>query len=135
MDESTKALLLQYLPIAILLIAALGVGIIQIFLGSLLGPKKPTKVKLEPYECGIKSESSARVRFSVKFSLVALLFLLFDVEFVFILLWAVVFQSGSFSSEGGMSFQMFAFLEMMVFIVILLAGYAYAWKKGALDWS
>jgi len=91
----------------------------------LLGKKVRNRVKDMPYECGITPTGSARERFSVKFYLVGMLFIVFDIEVVFLYPWVVVFRE----------FRMTAFVEMLIFIVLVLAGFLYVWKKGALDWS
>jgi NADH-quinone oxidoreductase subunit A len=90
-----------------------------------LGKRVRNRVKDLPYECGITPVGDARQRFSVKFYLVAMLFILFDIEAIFLYPWAVVFRE----------LKMFAFVEMLLFIVLILAGFFYIWKKGALDWS
>ena len=95
------------------------------YLSWLMGVKKPNQRKLSPYECGITPIGSARERFSVKFYLVAMLFLLFDIEAVFLFPWAVVYRQ----------LKLFGFAEMLLFIAAILAGYIYVWKKGALDWE
>jgi NADH-quinone oxidoreductase subunit A len=95
-------------------------------IGSLiLGMRKPTPEKQAPYECGMQPVGTARERFSVKFYLVAMLFLLFDIEAVFLFPWAVVYRD----------LKLFGFFEMLVFIAVVLAGYVYVWKKGALEWE
>ncbi len=91
----------------------------------LLGKKVKDKIKDSPYECGIAPTGSARERFSVKFYLVGIVFILFDIEAIFLYPWAVVYRS----------LRMFAFYEMLLFIVLVLAGFFYVWKKGALDWT
>lgn len=130
-----ESLIWQYLPVFLMLGVALGLGAALVILGAWIGPKRPTKVKLEPYECGIPAIGNANVRFSVKFYLMALLFLLFDVEFIFFVLWAIVYRSGSFGPEAAISFQWFAFGEMLIFVGILVTGLIYAWRKGALNWQ
>jgi NADH-quinone oxidoreductase subunit A len=90
-----------------------------------VGVKRPTREKLSPYECGIQPVGDARERFSISFYLVGMLFILFDVEAVFLYPWAVVYRE----------LRWFGFIEMLLYILILLAGYVYIWKKGALDWS
>lgn len=118
-------MLTDYLPIlihsAIVVLIALG----MLGLSAWIGVKRPSREKLSPYECGIQPVGDARERFSVSYYLVAMLFILFDVEAVFLYPWAVVYRSLKWAG----------FLEMFVYIVILLAGYVYLWKKGALDWS
>lgn len=115
----------SYLPILVhfVVVAALGAGILG--LSAWVGVKRPSREKLSPYECGIQPVGDARERFSVSFYLVAMLFILFDVEVVFLYPWAVVYKS----------LKWFGFLEMLLYIAILLAGYVYVWKKGALDWT
>ena len=114
-----------YIPILVHVIAvvALAAGILA--LSWWVGVKRPTKEKLAPYECGIPPVGDARGSFSVSFYLVGMIFILFEVEAVFLYPWAVVFKSLKWSG----------FLEMALYIAILLAGYIYLWKKGALDWT
>src|SRR6188474_2714952 len=114
-----------YLPIAILFIIATGLSALIVVLGHLLGPKRPTPIKLEPYESGMRALGPALRRMPVRFYLVAVLFILFDIEVIFFLPWAVTFKA----------LGVFGFFEMLVFIAILLVGYVYAWKKGALEWE
>lgn len=115
----------DYLPIVILLIFAAGLAFVIILLSYLVGPRKSTKVKLSPYECGMTPIGSPRERFSVKFYLIAMLFIIFDIEAVFLYPWAVLYKK----------LGLFGFVEMMVFIAILLVGFIYVWKKGALEWE
>jgi NADH-quinone oxidoreductase subunit A len=115
----------SYAPILVHLIFAAGLSAALIVVSSLLGERKPSLIKLSAYECGITPTGDAREPFAVKFYLVAMLFILFDVEAVFLFPWAVIFR------ELGW----FGFFEMLLYILILLAGYIYLWKKGALDWS
>lgn len=126
---------LQYLPVLYIAIGAVGLGISQVVLGYVLGPKRPSKVKLQPYECGIDPIGPANIRLSVKYYVVALLFLIFDVEGVLLYLWAIVYDAGLTFAGPGISFQNFALLEMSVFVGILFVGYLYLLKKGALDWT
>jgi len=114
----------NYLPIAIMLFIAVCFGLFLVNINKLLGPKKPNDDKLSTYESGMEPVKSARERFSVKYYLVAMLFIVFDIEIVFMYPWAVRFR------ELGM----FGFVEMLVFIGILLVGFYYVWKKGALKW-
>ncbi len=115
----------QYAPIAILLILATAVSCLILFLSRLMGPFRPSERKLEPYESGMTPIGPAMRRLPVKFYLVAVLFILFDIEIVFFLPFAVVARQ----------IGLFALAEMGVFIVILLIGYVYAWRKGALEWE
>jgi NADH-quinone oxidoreductase subunit A len=101
-----------------------------VLLSQLVGQRKSTRTKLMPYECGKDPVGSARERFSVKFYLIAMLFILFDIEVIFLVPWAVVFKS---LSLGGLS--TLAYVEMMLFVGLLLVGYIYVVKKGAFDWS
>jgi len=118
-------MLLNYLPVAIYLLVAVGFGAIVVLLSSLLGPRMPGKVKLETYECGMKPIGPNRLRSSIKFYVIALLFIVFDVEAVFLYPWAVVFKE----------LKIFGLVEMGIFILILFAGLAYVWRKGALEWD
>jgi NADH-quinone oxidoreductase subunit A len=115
----------SYLPIITLIVIALGFACASIILSGMIGQKKPSAVKLAPYECGMPPVGSARERFSVKFYIIAMLFIVFDIEVVFMYPWAVMFKR----------LGMFGFVEMGVFILILLVGYVYVWKKGALEWE
>jgi NADH-quinone oxidoreductase subunit A len=117
--------MLEYVAIAMMIVVASMIAVIAIGLGELLGPKKKSKVKEEPYESGIAPIGPGTRRMPVRFYLVAVLFILFDIEVIFLLPWAVVFRQ----------LGLFGLLEMAVFIGILLIGYVYAWKKGALEWE
>jgi len=119
-----------YLPIIVLVVIAALFGLVSLTMSSLIGQKKPSEVKLAPYECGCEPVGTARERFSIKFYLIAMLFILFDIEAVFLYPWAVIFKSFIRAGYGA-----FIFGEMMVFIVILFVGYIYIWKKGALEWE
>ena len=118
-------MLSEYLPIIILFFIAEGFVFVTIGISYLIGPRKSGEVKLSPYECGMPPIGSPRERFSIKFYLIAVLFIIFDIEAVFLYPWAVLFKK----------LGMIGFVEMMVFIVILLVGYVYVWKKGALEWE
>jgi len=118
-------MLLQYLAIAMMIFVATLIAAIAIGLGELLGPKRRSKVKEEPYESGIVPIGPGTRRMPVRFYLIAVLFILFDIEVIFFLPWAVVFRQ----------LGLFGFIEMMVFVVVLLVGYVYAWKAGALEWE
>ncbi|MDD5542492.1 MAG: NADH-quinone oxidoreductase subunit A [Acidobacteriia bacterium] len=118
-------MLRSYLPILVQLILVSLVGFAIIALSYLVGKHKPTPEKLMPYECGVRPTGGAHERFPVKFYLVAMLFILFDVEVVFLYPWAVIYRELLF----------FGFFEMLTFILVVLAGYVYIWKKGALDWN
>jgi NADH-quinone oxidoreductase subunit A len=114
-----------YFPVLVQAAIAMGIAALVLGLSYLLGKRVRNRVKELPYECGINPKGNARERFSVKFYLVAMLFILFDIEAIFLYPWVVVYRE----------FKMLAFLEMLVFILLVLAGYFYIWKKGALDWS
>ena len=115
----------QYIPVVFLSIVALGVGALFTLLGILVGPKQGTAAKRMPFESGMMTEGSQFRRYSVRFYMVALAFLIFDVEIVFFYPWAVRFK------ELGM----YGFVVMMIFFAILLLGLVYDWKKGALEWE
>lgn len=114
-----------YAPLLIHLLVAMGLAGLILILSSLVGRHRPSAVKMQPYECGITPVGDAREPFSVKFYLVAMIFILFDVEAVFLYPWAYVYRE----------LHWFGFVEMLLYILILLAGYVYLWKKGALDWN
>ena len=114
-----------YFSILLLLIIAVGLSVGFVFLSQALGPKKYERIKYSVYECGVDPFTTATVRVSVKFYLVALLFILFDLEAAFLYPWAVLFRDLGW----------FGFLEMAVFVLILLVGLVYAWKKGAVEWQ
>ena len=118
-------MLSQYYPVLLLLGVAGGIGIALILIGQLFGPSKPTVEKLIPYECGFDAFEDSRMRFDVRYYLVAILFIIFDLEIAFVFPWATVF------GELGL----FGLVEMGVFIFLLLVGFIYAWKKGALEWE
>ncbi|MEE3138122.1 MAG: NADH-quinone oxidoreductase subunit A [Acidobacteriota bacterium] len=114
-----------YIPILLFVLVAIGFAIFTLLLSGLLHPERYKKVKLEPYECGIEPETDARDRYSIRFYLVAMLFVIFDVETVFMFPWAVMMDE----------LALFGLIEMIVFLFILVVGYLYAWRKGALDWT
>jgi NADH-quinone oxidoreductase subunit A len=120
----------EYLPILIIFVVVTGFAVTNLILASLFGRKKSTRVKLMPYECGMDPVGSAHQRFSVKFYLVAMLFILFDIEAIFLVPWAVVFKSLSQITS-----KPFVFVEMMLFLAVLLVGYVYVWKKGLFEWN
>ena len=115
----------EYLPIVILILVAGFVAVGALALGSLFGPSPPHVRKAEPYESGMRPFGPGRRRVPIHFYLIAVLFLLFDIEIIFILPWAVVLRQ----------LRLFGMIEMAVFILVLLVGYVYAWKKGALEWE
>jgi NADH-quinone oxidoreductase subunit A len=119
----------EYFPILMIFIFVLGFAVTNLALSHFIGKHKNFRAKLIPYECGMDPVGSAHQRFSVKFYLVAMLFILFDIEAIFLVPWAVIFKSLAQVSK------MFAFWEMMIFIMVLLVGYIYVWKKGLFEWN
>src|SRR3954470_3140749 len=127
---------LDYVPIAIMFLVAAGFGASQLLVTQLIGPRKRTAVKLMPYECGKDPIGSARERFSIKFYSVAVIFLLFDIEVLFIIPFAVAFKSLLAEEKvSGIAFGTIAFVEILLFIATLIVGYLYVWKKGVFDWG
>jgi NADH-quinone oxidoreductase subunit A len=118
-------MLIEYVAIGVLIALTVAVAVIAITLGILFGPKRPTSRKAAPYESGMTPLGPGNRRMPVRYYLVAVLFILFDIEVVFFLPWAVTFRQ----------LGLFGLIEMIVFIVILLVGYIYAWKRGALEWE
>ena len=125
----------RYLPLLIHFLLAIGLASAIVLLSWIIGERKPTRAKLSPYECGMTPIGDARERFSVKFYMVAMLFILFDVEAIFLYPWAIILKELSASPPKGMGQGLFAISEMFVYIGIVLVGYWYIWKKGALDWG
>lgn len=118
-------MLQAYVPILIFILVALGFAAFTLIVSRLLQAEKYNKVKLEPYECGIEPTTDARDRYSIRYYLVAMLFVIFDVETVFLFPWAVIMDQ----------LALFGLIEMVVFLFILIVGYFYAWQKGALEWA
>lgn len=116
---------LHYLPILIILILAAVIGLAPLILGIFLRPKRPYAIKLFPYESGNPPVGEPRYKFSVRFYIIAMLFVIFDVEAVFLYPWAVAYDK----------IGLYGFVEMMIFIFILLIGYIYVWGKGAFTWE
>lgn len=130
LDNSTVPFILlsvlaDYVPILLILIFALLLAGALVGISSLLGPKRPSERKLSPYECGVPPVGDSRSRFSIGYYVIGALFILFDVEIVFLFAWAVVFKK----------LGVLAFVEIMVFLVIILGGYFYVLKRGALEWE
>lgn len=119
----------SYAPLLIQFLAAAGLSGAILLVSALVGRHRPTRAKEQPYECGIRPTGNAREPFSVQFYLVAMLFILFDIEAIFLYPWALVYHE---LREFG---RLFGFVEMLIYVLILLAGYVYLWKKGALDWN
>jgi NADH-quinone oxidoreductase subunit A len=118
-------MLYNYLPVLIFIVIGLGLGTVMIVMGAMLGPRRPDSEKQSPYECGFEAFEDSRMKFDVRYYLVAILFIIFDLEIAFLFPWAVVLD------EIGM----FGFLAMMVFLGILVVGFVYEWRKGALEWE
>ena len=121
--------LTAYWPVMIFLAVAAVFPVLPVVLGRFVRPNLYGKAKMRPYECGIDPVTEAHDRFTVRYYIVAMLFLVFDVETIFLLPWAIIFMGDNFS------FTKFALIEMFVFIGILVVGYYYAWRKGALEWA
>ncbi|MDJ0871395.1 MAG: NADH-quinone oxidoreductase subunit A [Gammaproteobacteria bacterium] len=115
----------NYVPILVFLVIGILFGVIPMLAGFLLGPRRPDDEKLSPYECGFEPFEDSRMKFDVRYYLVAILFIIFDLEIAFLFPWAVVLD------EIGL----FGFLAMMLFLAILVIGFIYEWKKGALEWE
>ncbi len=124
-STGTPLMLEQYFPILVFILVGLGLGVILLSLGKMLSPSRPDPEKTSPYECGFEAFEDARMKFDVRYYLVAILFILFDLEIAFLFPWGVVLQDIGW---GG-------FVAMMVFLAILVVGFAYEWKKGALEWE
>ncbi len=118
-------MLKSYLPVLVFVLLGLGVGIAFTMLNAALGPKRPSKVKREPYECGLPSEVTRNFRFGISFYLIAMLFILFDIEVVFLYPVAVQLEA----------FGVFALVETAVFIALLLIALVFVWRRGALEWK
>ena len=121
----------NYFPILMFVLVGVAVGVLPIAMGFLLAPHRPDAEKNSPYECGFEAFEDARMKFDVRYYLIAILFILFDLEIAFLFPWAAIFKD-IVATE---SIKMFGFVEMLVFVVILVVGYIYAWAKGALEWE
>jgi len=124
-EPSVDDLLLEYLPILVFLGIALGLGIILLLAAAVIAIRNPDPEKVSAYECGFNAFDDARIKFDVRFYLVSILFIIFDLEIAFLFPWAVAFQDIS----------MIGFWSMIVFLGVLTVGFAYEWKKGALEWE
>jgi NADH-quinone oxidoreductase subunit A len=118
-------MLAEYFPILLFIVVGLAVGVAPPVLGAIFGPHRPDPQKLSPYECGFEAFEDARMKFDVRYYLVAILFILFDLEIAFLFPWAVVINEIGFAG----------FLSMMLFLGILVVGFVYEWTKGALEWE
>ena len=126
--------MVNYVPVLLILILATGMATVILVLSRLAVKNRPTREKLMPYECGVEPVGTSRERQSVKFYLVAMAFLLFDIEAVFLIPWAVVFR-GVVQSEIYRNLKWVFYGEMMVFMVVLFVGLVYVWRKGILEWN
>jgi NADH-quinone oxidoreductase subunit A len=115
----------SYLPVLLFILVGIAVGVGPMLIGKLVGPHRPDSEKLSPYECGFEAFEDARMQFDVRYYLVAILFILFDLEIAFLFPWAVSLHEIGF----------FGFMAMMIFLAILVLGFIYEWMKGALDWE
>jgi NADH-quinone oxidoreductase subunit A len=115
----------QYFPVLLFILVGVGIGVAMLVMGSLVSPNRPDPQKLAPYECGFEAFEDARMKFDVRYYLIAILFILFDLEIAFLFPWAVVLPD----------IGIFGFWSMMIFLAILIIGFIYEWKKGALEWE
>ena len=120
-----------YLPVILFILVGVAVGVAPQLLGFVFGPNRPDAAKNSPYECGFEAFEDARMKFDVRYYLIAILFILFDLEIAFLFPWATVFQE--FIAAGDIAW--FVFGSVMVFLAILVIGYIVEWKNGALDWE
>ncbi|MBK7706433.1 MAG: NADH-quinone oxidoreductase subunit A [Acidobacteria bacterium] len=128
--------LMDYAPIGVMFLIAMGFAASQLLVTQLIGPRKRTATKLMPYECGKDPVGSARERYSIKFYTVAVIFLLFDIEVLFMVPFAVAFKELLAQQKiSGIAFGTIAFIEILIFIGTLVVGYIYVWKKGTFDWG
>ena len=118
----------NYLPIFFVFLVAAGFTFVSLIMTHILGPRINNPVKMMPYESGVDPVAETRIRFSIRFFIIALLFIILDIEIVFLYTWAVVFKDF-------LSFGTFIFFEMVIFLAILLFGYVYVWRNGALEWE
>ncbi|EXI65411.1 MAG: NADH-quinone oxidoreductase subunit A [Accumulibacter sp.] len=121
----------SYFPVLVFILIGVAFGFAPVIAGLVVGPHRPDSEKLSPYECGFEAFEDARMKFDVRYYLIAILFILFDLEVAFLLPWATIFRE-IVATE---SVKWFGFIEMLVFIAILVVGFVYAWAKGALDWE
>ena len=128
--------IIDYAPIGIMFLVAIGFAGSQLLVTQLIGPRKRTATKLMPYECGKDPVGSARDRFSIKFYTVAVIFLLFDIEVLFMIPFAVAFKYLLAQQKiSGITYGAVAFVEILIFVATLIVGYIYVWKKGIFDWG
>jgi NADH-quinone oxidoreductase subunit A len=121
----------NYFPVFVFILVGIAFGVMPVVLGMVIAPHRPDSEKLSPYECGFEAFEDARMKFDVRYYLIAIIFILFDLEIAFLIPWATIFGEIVHTE----SVKWFGFVEMLVFIAILVVGYVYAWAKGALDWE
>lgn len=117
----------QYFSVLVFMGMAVFMGVTMVVLGMLLGPRRPDPQKIAPYECGFEAFEDARMKFDVRYYLVAILFVLFDLEIAFLVPWAIMLKGETLGALG--------FWSVMVFLLILVVGFIYEWKKGAMEWD
>lgn len=121
----------NYFPVLLFILVGIAFGCAPMLMGRLIAPNRPDSEKLSPFECGFEPSEDARMKFDVRYYLIAILFILFDLEIAFLFPWASIFKE-IVNTEA---VRLFGFIEMFVFLGILVVGYVYAWAKGALDWE
>ena len=121
----------NYFPVLIFILVGLAFGCVPVILGRVVAPFRPDEEKLTPYECGFDAFEDARMKFDVRYYLIAILFILFDLEIAFLFPWATILKE----IAANEAIRAFGAVEMLVFLGILFIGYVYVWKKGALDWE
>lgn len=121
----------SYFPVFVFILIGILFGVAPVVVGRVLGPHRPDSAKNSPYECGFEAFEDARTKFDVRYYLISILFILFDLEVAFLVPWSTIFKEIIQTD----SVKWFGFVEMLVFLLILVVGYAYAWIKGALDWE
>ena len=126
-NRAILIMLEEYFSVLVFIGFSLGIGLLLVVLGMLLGPRRPDTHKNSPYECGFDAFEDSRMKFDVRYYLVAILFILFDLEIAFLLPWAIALKGGSLGALG--------FGSVMVFLAVLVVGFVYEWKKGALEWD
>ena len=121
----------SYFPVFVFILIGIAFGFAPVIAGMVVGPHRPDSEKLSPYECGFEAFEDARMKFDVRYYLIAILFILFDLEIAFLFPWATIFKD----IVAAESIKVFGFIEMLVFVAVLVIGYVYAWAKGALEWE
>jgi NADH-quinone oxidoreductase subunit A len=129
--EYWRRMMENYFPILMFVLVGIAVGVLPVAMGFMLAPSRPDPEKLSPYECGFEAFEDARMKFDVRYYLIAILFILFDLEIAFLFPWATIFKD----IVAAESIKLFGFIEMLVFVSVLVIGYVYAWAKGALEWE